>query len=92
MGKKAQAIVFKSIQLKINQPFIALVRCYQLVISPLTPASCRFEPTCSSYMITALQRHGLGRGLYLGIKRILKCNPWGGSGYDPVPEQKNTIH
>lgn len=69
-------------------PFVVLVRFYQLVISPLTPANCRFSPTCSTYMIEALRTHGLFYGGYLGIKRIISCNPWGKSGYDPVPEKK----
>lgn len=69
-------------------PFVFLVRFYQSAISPFTPASCRFEPSCSSYMIQALQKHGLFYGGYLGIKRILSCHPWGKSGYDPVPEKK----
>ncbi|OXA95779.1 membrane protein insertion efficiency factor YidD [Flavobacterium hercynium] len=69
-------------------PFVLLVRFYQSAISPFTPASCRFEPTCSTYMIQALQTHGLFYGSYLGIKRILSCNPWGRTGYDPVPEKK----
>lgn len=67
---------------------IFLVRIYQTVISPLTPATCRFEPTCSQYMIVALQIHGTFKGGYLGLKRILSCHPWGKSGYDPVPEKK----
>ncbi len=74
--------------MKITAPFILLVRFYQSAISPFTPASCRFEPTCSTYMIQALQKHGLFYGAFLGMKRILSCNPWGGSGYDPVPEKK----
>ncbi|WP_281635949.1 membrane protein insertion efficiency factor YidD [Flavobacterium marginilacus] len=69
----------------LTAPFILLVRFYQGAISPFTPASCRFEPTCSSYMIQALQIHGLFYGSYLGIRRILRCHPWGGKGYDPVP-------
>ncbi|OYX85070.1 MAG: membrane protein insertion efficiency factor YidD [Flavobacteriales bacterium 32-34-25] len=72
----------------ITFPFIVLVRFYQLVISPLMPAACRFTPTCSAYMIEALKIHGLFYGGYLGIKRILSCHPWGKSGYDPVPEKK----
>ncbi|WP_298392487.1 membrane protein insertion efficiency factor YidD [Flavobacterium sp.] len=72
-------------------PFILLVRFYQEGISPFTPATCRFEPTCSSYFIEALKVHGLIKGLYLGTKRILSCHPWGKSGYDPVPE-KNCSH
>ncbi|MDT0675748.1 membrane protein insertion efficiency factor YidD [Autumnicola musiva] len=66
-------------------PFIYLVRLYQKFISPITPATCRYSPTCSQYTLTALQRFGFIRGTWLGIKRILSCNPWGGSGYDPVP-------
>ncbi|MDA1148905.1 MAG: membrane protein insertion efficiency factor YidD [Bacteroidetes bacterium] len=66
-------------------PFIVLVRLYQALISPLTPASCRFTPTCSSYTIEALQKHGLFKGVWLAIKRISSCHPWGKSGYDPVP-------
>lgn len=66
-------------------PFLFLVRFYQIIISPLLPATCRYQPTCSHYMVEALKKHGLLKGLYLGIKRILSCHPWGGSGYDPVP-------
>ncbi|MEM8520035.1 MULTISPECIES: membrane protein insertion efficiency factor YidD [Flavobacterium] len=69
-------------------PFVVLVRFYQTAISPFTPASCRFEPTCSTYMLQALQKHGLLYGGFLGLKRIVSCNPWGGSGYDPVPNEK----
>jgi putative membrane protein insertion efficiency factor len=72
-------------------PFLMIVRFYQLVISPLTPASCRFEPTCSTYMIQALKEHGLFYGGFLGLKRIVSCNPWGKTGYDPVPK-KNCNH
>lgn len=70
-------------------PFVFLVRIYQLVISPLTPATCRFTPTCSAYMIEALKTHGLFHGGYLGLKRIFSCHPWGKSGYDPVPEKRH---
>ncbi|MGB1269302.1 MAG: membrane protein insertion efficiency factor YidD [Flavobacteriaceae bacterium] len=68
-------------------PFILLIRFYQSAISPYTPAACRFSPTCSSYSLEALQVHGLLKGSWLAIKRIGKCHPWGGSGYDPVPEK-----
>ena len=66
-------------------PFIILVRFYQAAISPFTPATCRFEPTCSSYTIQALEKHGLFKGGWLALKRIFSCHPWGKSGYDPVP-------
>ena len=66
-------------------PLILLVRFYQVCISPLKPPSCRFTPTCSQYAIEALRKHGPLRGLYLTVRRILRCHPWGGSGYDPVP-------
>lgn len=61
------------------------VRFYQLVISPMLPPSCRYVPTCSQYTIEALRKHGPVKGLWLAVKRILRCHPWGGSGYDPVP-------
>lgn len=64
------------------------VYIYRGVISPLLPASCRYTPTCSRYTIEALKRHGPIRGSYLSAKRILSCNPWGGSGFDPVPEKR----
>ena len=69
----------------LSCPFIFLVRFYQICISPLKPATCRFTPTCSAYAIEALQKHGPIKGLYLTVKRLLRCHPWGGSGYDPVP-------
>ena len=58
---------------------------YRKVISPMTPPSCRFTPTCSQYAVEALKKHGPGKGLWLTLKRISKCHPWGGSGYDPAP-------
>ena len=67
-------------------PFIWIVRFYQVAISPYTPATCRYTPTCSHYTIEALQKHGILRGGWLALKRIFSCNPWGGQGYDPVPE------
>ena len=61
------------------------VKLYQWFISPIIGASCRYTPTCSQYTIEALKKHGPFKGLYLAIKRILSCNPWGGHGHDPVP-------
>jgi uncharacterized protein len=69
----------------IISPFIFLVRVYQVAISPLTLATCRFEPTCSHYTVEALKKHGLFKGGWLAVKRISSCHPWGKSGYDPVP-------
>lgn len=66
-------------------PFVLLIKFYQFFISPITPAACRYQPTCSNYSLQALQKHGLLKGLFLAVKRILSCHPWGGSGYDPVP-------
>lgn len=69
--------------------FVALlcapIYFYRACISPLTPPSCRFTPTCSRYALEAIKKHGPIRGLWLAIRRILRCHPWGGSGYDPVP-------
>ena len=67
------------------------IKFYQYFISPLCPGSCRYRPTCSQYMIDAIRIHGALKGLWLGIKRILRCHPWGGSGYAPVP-LKETKH
>ena len=67
-----------------------LIWVYKKCISPFLPTACRFEPTCSAYMKEAIMVHGIIKGLYLGIIRILRCNPWGGSGYDPVPPKKNS--
>lgn len=69
----------------ITKALIYPIRLYQRYISPLTPPACRFTPTCSQYAVEALQKHGPIKGLYLAIRRILRCHPWGGSGYDPVP-------
>lgn len=70
----------------LSYPFILLIKFYQYVISPAMGPKCRFTPTCSQYAVTALQKHGLIKGGWLSIKRISKCRPGGGHGYDPVPE------
>ena len=76
-------------QRKISQlltyPFILLVRFYQVAISPLKPPTCRFSPTCSTYALEALKKYGLLKGGRLALRRIMRCHPWGGSGYDPEP-------
>lgn len=64
---------------------IAMIRFYQRHISPLTPPACRFTPTCSQYTLEAIEKYGTLKGCWLGLKRICRCHPWGGSGYDPVP-------
>ena len=64
---------------------IGFVRGYQIVLSPLMGRTCRYLPTCSSYAIDAINQHGAWKGGWLGAARILRCNPWGGNGYDPVP-------
>jgi putative membrane protein insertion efficiency factor len=64
------------------------IRFYQLAISPLLGTSCRFEPTCSYYMIEAVKEWGIFKGTWLGLKRISRCHPWGGHGHDPVPKRK----
>ena len=70
----------------ITRLLILPIRFYQRYISPMLPPACRFTPTCSQYAVEALQKYGPLKGLYLAVKRILRCHPWGGSGYDPVPE------
>ncbi|MCB0734536.1 MAG: membrane protein insertion efficiency factor YidD [Bacteroidetes bacterium] len=65
--------------------FILPIRIYQKVISPFLPSACRFTPTCSHYAVGALKKHGILKGTFLAARRILRCHPWGGSGYDPVP-------
>ncbi|MBL6610908.1 MAG: membrane protein insertion efficiency factor YidD [Flavobacteriaceae bacterium] len=65
--------------------FIFWVRAYQYLISPYTPSSCRYVPTCSEYAVEALKKHGPFKGGWLAMKRIASCHPWGKSGHDPVP-------
>ena len=69
-------------------PLLLLIRGYQLIISPLLGSNCRFMPTCSEYAMESFRSHGLIKGSYLTIKRIGKCHPWGGHGYDPIPTKK----
>lgn len=64
---------------------IGFVKFYQYCIRPLLPNSCRHTPSCSAYSIEAINKYGAFKGSYLGFKRILRCHPWGGHGYDPVP-------
>ena len=75
----------------ITFPLIIVIRIYQLIVSPLLGSNCRFMPTCSEYALETLKSYGLIKGVFLTIKRISKCHPWGGHGYDPIPtkEAKN---
>ncbi|GLB53531.1 putative membrane protein insertion efficiency factor [Neptunitalea chrysea] len=66
-------------------PFILLIKFYKRFISPFTPATCRYTPTCSTYALEALKKYGIFKGGWLALKRIISCNPWGGSGHHPVP-------
>lgn len=77
--------IFKPLVWLLSKVFILLINFYRHCISPLTPPSCRFTPTCSQYALEAIKKYGPFKGGLLAIKRILKCNPWGPSGYDPVP-------
>lgn len=63
----------------------AAIRTYQLLVSPIFPPSCRYMPSCSHYAAEAVARHGPWRGSWLAVRRLSRCHPWGGSGYDPVP-------
>ena len=73
-------------------PLRLLVRAYQLLLSPWLGVNCRFEPSCSAYALEALQKHGAFRGTLLAARRIGRCHPWGGSGYDPVPGEEDDAH
>jgi putative membrane protein insertion efficiency factor len=69
----------------VKYPLLWLIRLYQVIISPVLPSACRFEPTCSHYGYEAIRKYGALKGGWLAMRRIGRCNPWGGSGYDPVP-------
>ena len=75
----------KTLLLILSLPFIVLIKLYQWIISPWMGQKCRFTPTCSQYGIDALKKYGPLKGVWLTLKRIARCHPWGGHGYDPVP-------
>jgi putative membrane protein insertion efficiency factor len=73
----------------LGRILIGVVRLYQLTISSWTPSSCRFTPSCSAYAIEAIEAHGALRGSWLAARRIGRCHPWGGHGFDPVPDARS---
>lgn len=75
----------------LGAPLVFLIRAYQLVLSPVLPMSCRFEPSCSEYALAAVRRFGLPGGAYLMIRRLVRCQPWGGCGHDPVPDSLEQV-
>ena len=68
-------------------PFILIIKSYQMLFSPILKTNCRYLPTCSDYAILSLKEYGIVKGLFLSIKRIFSCHPYGGEGYDPVPKK-----
>tara|TARA_B100001113_G_C20515847_1_gene365136 strand:+ start:241 stop:471 length:231 start_codon:yes stop_codon:yes gene_type:complete len=68
-----------------NAPFLLFIFLYQKLISPFLGPTCRFRPTCSAYSVESIKKYGIFKGLWLSVNRIIKCHPWGSSGYDPVP-------
>jgi putative membrane protein insertion efficiency factor len=83
--KKAVALAL----MPLGFVLIALIKIYQYVLSPMMPPTCRYLPTCSSYAAEAVQRHGAIVGAWLALRRIVRCHPWGGHGYDPVPKARS---
>ncbi len=73
--------------MRVRKLFTYPIRLYQLTLSPLIGGGCRYTPSCSQYMIDAILEWGTFKGIWLGVKRIVRCNPWGGHGHDPVPKK-----
>ncbi|HEX4504634.1 MAG TPA: membrane protein insertion efficiency factor YidD [Alphaproteobacteria bacterium] len=78
--------------MSMTRLMILALKVYKFVISPWFGVACRFEPTCSAYAEEAIRLHGPVRGVWLGVRRIVHCHPWGGSGYDPVPQPSSATH
>lgn len=79
--------MLKALGTLLAWPLLALVWLYRILISPWLGSNCRYEPTCSKFALEALREHGAFRGTWLAARRIGRCHPWGGSGYDPVPDK-----
>jgi putative membrane protein insertion efficiency factor len=75
------------IKILLAAPIILIIKLYQFIVSPLLGSNCRYQPTCSEYSVQALREWGIFYGLFLTLKRIFRCHPWGDSGYDPVPKK-----
>lgn len=82
----------KMVRLLLSLPLWLAVWGWRLLVAPLVGPRCRYQPTCSAYALGALHRHGPGRGTLLALRRLARCHPWGGSGYDPVPTPARTEH
>ena len=79
----------RTLNMLLKKLFTLPIRLYQWFLSPLLGKNCRFTPTCSHYMVDAIEEWGILKGGWMGLKRIGRCHPWGGSGYDPVPKRKS---
>lgn len=86
-GQGSAAWLIRMLTMPLTWAMVALVQLYRYTLGSMIPPSCRFEPSCSSYALEALRRHGPLAGGYLVAWRLVRCNPWGGAGYDPVPEK-----
>lgn len=85
---KNPVLCVRIIKLALKKIILLLIKFYQVCISPFLGKNCRFYPTCSAYTYEAIEIHGIIKGVYLGVKRILKCHPYNKGGYDPVPPKK----
>jgi len=75
----------------MRKPLLRLIRLYQLILSPMLGVACRYEPSCSRYSYEAIEVHGVRRGIALTARRLARCRPGGGSGYDPVPPRRDSL-